>query len=470
MNKLVLSIAFVVACLPSVAQKSKRSSAPQEMTIPMTAAAWDFPNGGVEFLNYKGTPALKILNGGIRITVKDLKFADGTIEFDVEPVQGASVYFHRKDDKEQEIVYLRLGAIGNKLAYDAIQYAPYLDGANMWDMYPKYQGPAPIKKDDWNHMKLVMAGKQMRVYMNQQIKPVLEIPKLEGNFTEGSIAFDGVSYIANVIIKPNEKEDIPTSEGVDLTNHDANYLRRWAISKPVVLPQGSEAYLGNQAKLEDYTDSISAEREGFVNLSRKLGGNSERKVVWLKTKITAKNAVKAALQLGFSDEVWVFLNNQTVYVDKNLYPQNMRKYPNGRMSIENARIDLNLKQGDNELMLAVANNFYGWGIAARLTSTESITELDQISGITKLAREISNVDLDVYPGVYSTSSMPMKLTFTKKDKTLMVQPTGQPELATQAQGNHLFRVDQAGVVFEFRPADKKLLLRQGGQTTEFSKE
>lgn len=470
MKKTLLSIAFIVTCLPLIAQKTKRIPVPAETRVPMTAAFWDFPAGGVEFLNYKNVSALKILNGGNRVTVKDLTFSYGTMEFDVEAIQGATIYFHRKDDKEQETIYLRLGAIGNKLAYDAIQYAPYLDGVNMWDMYPKYQGPAPIKKDDWNHVKLVIAGKQMRVYMNQQLKPVLEIPKLEGNLAEGSIAFEGVSYIANVIIRPSETEDLSPSEGVDLTNHDANYLRKWAISKPVALPQGSEAYLGNQPKLEDYTDSISAEREGFINLTRKLGGNNERKVVWLKTKIATKEAVKTSLQLGFSDEVWVFLNSQTIYVDKNLYPQNMRKYPNGRMSIENARIDLNLKQGDNELVLAVANNFYGWGIAARLTSAELITELDQISSITKLAKEISMIDLDVYLGVYSTTSMPMKLTFTKKDKVLVVQPTGQPEVTLQAIGDHSFRYDQVGVVLEFKLADKKVLLKQGGRIIEFTKE
>jgi len=470
MNKSVLLLGFFFICLPLMAQKPKQPLPLKEIKVAMNSSAWDFPVGSVEFLSYKNTPALKILTDEGKVTIKDLKFIDGTIEFDVEAIEGPSLYFHRKDDKEQEIVYLRLGAIGNKLAYDAIQYAPYLDGVNMWDMYPKYQGPAPIKKDDWNHMKLVIAGKQMKIYMNQQTKPVLEIPKLEGNVAEGSVMFDGVGYIANVIVRPSEIEGLSQSEGVDLTNHDANYLRKWAISKPVAFPQGSEAYLGNKAKPQDYTDSISAEREGMINLTRKFGRNDARKVVWLKTKITAKEAVKTSLQLGFSDEVWVFLNGQTVYVDKNLYPQNMRKYPNGRMSIENARIDLNLKQGENELMLAVANDFYGWGIAARLTSAESITELDNISSIAKFAKEISNIDMDVYLGVYSTASMPMKLTFTKKDKILMVQPTGQPEIALQAIGNHSFSYDQVGVVLEFKTADKKVLLKQGGRITEFTRD
>jgi hypothetical protein len=61
-----------------------------------------------------------------------------------------------------------------------------------------------------------------------------------------------------------------------------------------------------------------------------------------------------------------------VYVDKNLYIQGMRKTPNGRCSIENATVALPLKVGDNELLIGVANDFYGWGIIARLETGEDL--------------------------------------------------------------------------------------------------
>ena len=76
--------------------------------------------------------------------------------------------------------------------------------------------------------------------------------------------------------------------------------------------------------------------------------------------------------MGFSDEIWVFVNKQPVYADKNLYIQNKRKNPNGRISVENCSFELPLIKGQNELLVAVANDFYGWGIMARLEKMDGI--------------------------------------------------------------------------------------------------
>jgi hypothetical protein len=472
MYKLTFIVIIMLIAVPATAQKSK-SKVSAEIKVPMTPSGWQFDEGSVEFLTYKNTPVMKISQGNKKATIRDLTFTDGIIEFDVEPILpgfAQSVYFHRKDDKEQEIVYLRVNHIGNKLANEGIQYTPYFGGVNMWDMYPQYQGPAPTLKDSWNHLKLVISGKQMKVYMNRQPRPVLWIPKLEGNLNEGSIAFEGTAYISNVVVRPNETEGLPGIEGADLTDHDANYLRVWVMSKPTDLTNGSEATISAQPSLDQFTDSIKAEREGFINLTRKFGANDSRKVIWLKTRITTKQAVKAKLQLGFSDEVWVFLNSQTVYVDKNLYLQNMRKYPNGRMSIDNATININLKEGDNDLMLAVANDFYGWGVVARLESTESVVEVDNVRDYIETAKEVANLNPEMYEGTYATPDLPIKLTFSKKDSKLLVQATGQTASELQALGKHKFEFAAEGAVFEFKPEEKKMTLRQGGRTFQFARE
>ncbi len=478
--KKLIQVILILLTIQGFAQKNKGKTEalpqnPTDFTIPLTPERWIYQDGKVEFVEYKGQKAMKLAQNSGQVVLKDVMFKDGTIEFDVEPILpgfAQSIYFHRKDEKEQEIMYLRLNVIGNKLANTAIQYTPYFDGINMWDMYPQYQAPAPIKKDDWNHLKLVISGNQMRVYMNHQLRPVLEIPKLEGNLTTGSIAFDGPSYMTNVVVKPNEVAGLSPQEGIDLTNHDANYLRKWAIVKPLPLPLGNEAYLAGQPKPEAYLDSIVAERGGFINLTRKFGANKERKVIWLKTKIIAKEAVKTKLQLGFSDEIWVFLNNQTVLVDKNLFQQPaMRKYPEGRMSKDNASVGINLKQGENELMIAIANDFYGWGLVARLESTEGLQSVDEMAGILKMAKEISAIDLEPYLGTYSSAELAIKLTFSKKEKTLLAKTSNSPqEFAMQAAGNHLFRIDQIGVNIEFKPKEKKLVLIEGTEKKEFVKE
>lgn len=474
MKKLV-QILFILVAVNCFGQKKKEAAiaAKKDFTIPATPDKWEFQEGKVTFEEHKGMKAMKLAPRSGQVVLKDVIFKSGTIEFDIEPSAAEfaeSIYFHRKDVKEQEIVYLRMSRVGNKVANQGIQYCPYFDGINMWDMYPEYQAPAMAKADEWNHMKLVISGKRMQVFLNHAPKPVLDIPELQGSVSEGSIAFEGASYIANVQVKPDEVEGLSPLALPDITDHDGLFLRKWASSTPVDLPIGSEPAFQNQPKPELFKDSIAAERGGFVNLTRKHGGNKTRKLIWLKTKITTKEAVKTGMQLGFSDEVWVFLNSQIVFTDKNLFQQNMKRYPDGRLSLQNATVRLNLNQGENDLVIGVANDFYGWGIIARLEYGESIMQTDYISGIVSLASEIANMDVEPYVGTYGNPQSPFKLTFAKKGNVLTAQATGQEPSELQATGKHSFAFPAAAATFEFNPGSKKVILRQGGENREFVRE
>jgi hypothetical protein len=340
----------------------------------MTEEHWELTEGSADFVKYKDVQAIKIGQGAV--ISKGLNFSNGTIEFDAEPLDAAkspfvSVYFRCHKSGEGEVFYLRIGREENHKRNDAVQYAPLIKSVNLWDMLPHYQGPSTLYNNEWNHIKLVVSGMQMRAYVNDMSRPALEIPFLEGNLKEGEIAFEGLAAFANLVVTPDATEDLSPTRGVDLTNHDANYVRRWLVSQPVSLEYGRELYPKDFPKPEAAWDSISAERNGLINLTRKYGA-SERRYVWLKTNIKSVEEVQRKLQLGFSDEVWVFVNRQIAFVDKNLYIQRMRKMPNGRCSIENSSFVVSLKPGDNELLIGVANDFYGWGIIARLENIEGL--------------------------------------------------------------------------------------------------
>jgi len=361
---------------------STKSLQTAEIKIPMTAEHWEFQPGKAEFLNYKGVSSMKVSARTNPVVLKDFNFADGTIEFDVAAERQTffGIYFRRRDKNESECFYFRNLASRNPSAVDAVQYTPIIRGINLWDLLPHFQGDAKIKLNDWNHVKLVVSGMQMLVYVNDLTQPALEIPRLEGDVTEGTLAFDGIeAYLANLVIKPNEVEDLSPKEGFDPTHSDPRYLRNWQVNKPTPLPEGQELFAGGLAKADSSWENIEAERRGLINLTRKFtvasGRNPwelERKVVLLKATVNSKTAQKKLLRLGFSDEVWVFLNKKTVFVDKNIYSQGMRKTPDGRISIENAAFDLVLNQGENELLIGIATNFYGWGIVARLESMEGL--------------------------------------------------------------------------------------------------
>ena len=83
---------------------------------------------------------------------------------------------------------------------------------------------------------------------------------------------------------------------------------------------------------------------------------------------------------------------------------------------------------------------------------------------------VKSEDLHVYLGVYSSKQIPLKITVTKNNHTLMAQATGQSAFPLEATEKDKFRYEQAGVVMEFNPAEKTMTLKQGGGTLVFSKE
>jgi hypothetical protein len=375
MTKTALIIFLVFLYHVSPAQKKKiADKAPTSIIIPLKPENWTFTAGKVEFANYKDRPAMKLLPGAGMVVLKDLDFRDGTIEFDHEPLHPnfASFYFHYKDQKENECFYFRTARAGFPQAGDAVQYAPFIDGVNLWDMLYHYQANADFKKGQWNHVRMVISGKQMRVYVNAagNAKPCLVIPWLEGNTLSGTLAFDGESVISNLVVKPGLVDGLDSTSGVDLSDNDPRYLRNWSVSTPVE----TGAIDMNYSWVPDSTtkwEPISAERMGLINLTRKFGASKQRRLVWLRTTINNSSVQTKKMQLGFSDEVWVLVNNRPVYIDKNWYGHPIRKEPAGRCSLENANFLVPLQQGDNTIMIGVANDFYGWGIVARLIDLAS---------------------------------------------------------------------------------------------------
>jgi hypothetical protein len=79
------------------------------------------------------------------------------------------------------------------------------------------------------------------------------------------------------------------------------------------------------------------------------------------------------VQVGWTRELWVFVNGKLAYADKNLFDQDgARKFPDGRCSLENGTFALPLEPGANEVAVAVANNFFGWGLMMRLADPGGI--------------------------------------------------------------------------------------------------
>ena len=371
--------------LAAVAQKKK--AAAQETTIPMEPAYWQYDSAGVEFIMNKNVKAIH-LKGTSPLVLKNGQFSNGTIEYDVEIVRGFPGITFREsaDRKNSDQFYLRYFGTTSPESRTTIQYAAVIDGMSMWDLTDEYQAGATLNIPGWNHVKLIISGKQMKAFVNDMTRPALIVPALEGALEKGGIAFSGGNVtIANLIIKPDVVENLDPNPGYISTYNDTRYLRNWQVSNAVDFPFGKEiippfSFLNNKSVGSGLLDSatrwtpIMAEIRGNINLTRVLGHTdvTKRRFTWLKTTIESDSTQERALHLGFSDEIWLYVNGEPLYTDKNYFGTPGQKFPNGRCTIENATVRLPLKKGKNEILIGLANFFYGWGIVARLDDTEGI--------------------------------------------------------------------------------------------------
>lgn len=79
-------------------------------------------------------------------------------------------------------------------------------------------------------------------------------------------------------------------------------------------------------------------------------------------------------------------------------------------------------------------------------------------------------DLDNYLGIYSSKQIPLKITITKDNATLIAQATGQSSFPLEATEKDKFKFDQAGVKMEFNTDKNELTMKQGGANFLFTKD
>lgn len=191
---------------------------------------------------------------------------------------------------------------------------------------------------------------------------------------QGGIHLEGPGTFANIVITPDAVDGLSPEPAKDQTDEDRGLIRNWRLSNFFPLPNGKDPGYKDMPSASPEWKTISTERNGLVNISREYGRplpEPNRAVAWLKTTITSDRRQTKKVNIGWTREVWVFVNGKLQYADKNLWEEEgSRKFPDARCSLENGSFTLPLEAGDNEIALAIANNFYGWGVMLRLADGE----------------------------------------------------------------------------------------------------
>jgi len=107
---------------------------------------------------------------------------------------------------------------------------------------------------------------------------------------------------------------------------------------------------------------VSFERD----FSKRLEPQPGMRVVYARTRIDADRDQVRKLELGYSDDVSVFLNGRILYRGRSAQSFRDPAFL-GIVNPENDAVYLPLAKGKNELVLAVSELGGGWGFICRLS-------------------------------------------------------------------------------------------------------
>ena len=360
---------------------------PPTLSFPPDSPRWDL-QGEAKAAEFQGRKCI-MLDGGAA-ALKDFEMRDAVIDVDVATPakRGFMGLMFRidNDGANYEEVYLRQHKSGLP---DAMQYTPVLNTGRNWQIFngPGFTARVDIPRDEWFHLRLAVTGAQAKLYVRDMERPALVMDDLKTGLQRGQVALftlTGQTCFANFEISPTP--DVSWER--HLPPMPPNTLTKWSISPAYdALARNLERPLTAAESQRIQWQEVEAEPPGFVVLYRyreaphpvvtfqtdfstRLQPQPGMKVLYARTNIESDRDQVKKLEIGYSDDVSVFLNGQILYRGRSA--QGFRD-PGflGIINPENDAVYLSLKKGNNELLLAVSELGGGWGFICRLKDLEN---------------------------------------------------------------------------------------------------
>ncbi|MCV6636913.1 hypothetical protein [Candidatus Albibeggiatoa sp. nov. NOAA] len=365
----------------------------------------DINNGqpNVSIQEVAGRQAL-VLNAALAL-VKDSQFTHGTMEMDVLISLGkgegqgrefGGFIWHAQDFSEFELVQYRNIQSGNPYA---IHYYPYFSGKATLQLYygDGHTGSMELTYDEWTPMKVVVAGDQAEIYLTDMETPVIFVDDLKhngagdngqigifGNFgiEDTTTAFSNFRYEATdtpPVLKGTPHEFTPNPNIVPIWSV-SNVFSSDDIAGKTVLTEADRAnYTWQPLRTDEGRDNGIAD---FSKLHRTLPGLN---TAIAKTIIRSDREQVKAFSFGFSDNVQLYFNGKLLYSASDIF--GARDYAFiGTPGLFDT-VYLPLREGDNELWLAVTDVLAGWG---------TLGEFENFDGIQLLTEGGINFDAETH--------------------------------------------------------------------------
>jgi len=379
---LATSPGFALSIVLSVTWLGNLAAAEAE-SFPPDSPRWQL-GPKAKLTSYLGRPCLDLEDDVAML--KDFEMADGVIDADMAGDGSRGFYnilFRTQANRDGEIVYLRPHKTGLD---DAQQYTPVLNGGGPWQIYNGHGFTAAVEipRNVWFHVRLVVTGAQARFYVSNMTVPSLVINDLKTGMHSGGVGFYGV-HVSNIEIR---RMPPANWERHELAMPPATIVN-WRLSPSLdALERDLEHPLSKSESDSMNWQVVKAEPPGFVvinryrkdpdvvptfarDFSKRLEPQKGMKVVYARTTIISEQDQIKKLNIGYSDDVSVFLNGKILYRGRSA----QRFRDPGFLGIVNAENDalyLPLRKGPNELFLAVSELTGGWGFICRLDDMNGI--------------------------------------------------------------------------------------------------
>lgn len=369
---LVISVAVVLLAVQGRAVSAEEEAFHLDLRDP----GWELAGEDTVVEEFDGQVALRLKSGSA--TWRDIEFLDGTIEFDLQvtPYRSFSyVYFRMESDNEHEEFYFRSH---KSMLPDAVQYTPVYKGSSQWQLYHDARSTAAAEfvPGEWIPIRVVVKGSRAAVFVGETEEPQLVVPHLAREAKAGFIALRSfmtfgtpantyVANYANVVVHPGKVDyEFPPVEAAPRVD---GLISTWQVSPSFAPAEGLLTELPSEPLASDDWQTVPASSDGLVELERYVTRPEgvRRAGVLARTRLTVDEATSRRLDLGFSDEVSVFLNGRLLIADDESYSFNLPRRQ-GLWTLDQLSVFLPLEQGTNDLVLAIVDRFGGWGLSGRL--------------------------------------------------------------------------------------------------------
>lgn len=356
MIKILYSLIALLSFQLSIAQNS-------ETKIEMVASNWNVTKE-VTFERFDNRETL-LLNSG-RVTAKNQKFTNGTIEVDVyaNSIRSFAGITFKKQNNNMEEVYMRLHK-SNQV--DAVQYTPIFNNESNWQLYKELQARVSFKNKSWNTLRIEVKNKSAEVFVNNE--KVMSIDYLRTNHRTGEIGLFALFNNRFSNFKFTPKDTIENSETSDNSPIDLNIITQWKITNAKPYNQ-KELYFDDFLK-EKYT-TVNTEKSGLLPISKYIkktfSGNFEQNIedyTIAFTSVYTENSGTKLFSFDYSDKIIVYLNGEAIFKGNNAFRTKGVQYM-GHIDINTNKLYLPLRKGVNNIHCVVVDKANGWGLIAKL--------------------------------------------------------------------------------------------------------